>query len=41
MLAKAALREIDVVTEPVRAALVLETSGHLKKQLGHEDYAAD
>jgi ATP/maltotriose-dependent transcriptional regulator MalT len=41
ILAKAALREIDVATEPVRAALLLETRGHLKKQLGREDYPAD
>jgi DNA-binding CsgD family transcriptional regulator/tetratricopeptide (TPR) repeat protein len=41
ILAKAALREIDVATDPVRAALLLETRGHLKKQLGHENYAAD
>jgi DNA-binding CsgD family transcriptional regulator/tetratricopeptide (TPR) repeat protein len=40
-LAKAALREIDVAIEPVRAALLLETRGHLKKQLGLEDYPAD
>jgi tetratricopeptide (TPR) repeat protein len=41
ILAKAALREIDVATEPVRAALLLKTRGHLKKQLGHEDYPDD
>jgi DNA-binding CsgD family transcriptional regulator len=41
ILAKAALREVDVATDPVRAALLLETRGHLKKQLGHENYAAD
>jgi ATP/maltotriose-dependent transcriptional regulator MalT len=41
ILAKAALREIDVATEPVRAALLLEARGHLKKQLGREDYPAD
>jgi ATP/maltotriose-dependent transcriptional regulator MalT len=41
ILAKAALREIDVATQPVRAALLLEMRGHLKKQLGREDYPAD
>ena len=41
ILAKAALREIDVATEPVRAALLLETRGHLKKLLGLEDYPDD
>jgi ATP/maltotriose-dependent transcriptional regulator MalT len=41
ILAKAALREIDVATQPVRAALLLETRGHLKKQLGREDYPDD
>jgi ATP/maltotriose-dependent transcriptional regulator MalT len=41
ILAKAALREIDVATDPVRAALLLETRGHLKKQLGREDYPDD
>ena len=41
ILAKAALREIDVATEPVRAALLLETRGHLKKLLGREDYPDD
>ena len=41
ILAKAALREIDVDTEPVRAALLLEKRGHLKKQLGLEDYPDD
>jgi ATP/maltotriose-dependent transcriptional regulator MalT len=40
-LAKAALRQIDIEAEPVRAALLLETRGHLKYQLGREDYAAD
>ena len=40
-LAKAALRKIDRAAEPVRAALLLETIGHLKYQLGREDYAAD
>ena len=41
ILAKAALREIDVAIQPVRAALLLETRGHLKKQLGREDYPDD
>jgi DNA-binding CsgD family transcriptional regulator/tetratricopeptide (TPR) repeat protein len=40
-LAKAALREIDVAADPVRAALLLEARGHLKYQLGREDYADD
>jgi DNA-binding CsgD family transcriptional regulator/tetratricopeptide (TPR) repeat protein len=40
-LAKAALRQIDIEAEPVRAAFMLETRGHLKYQLGREDYAAD
>ena len=40
-LARAALRKIDRAAEPVRAALLLETIGHLKYQLGREDYAAD
>ena len=39
--AKAALREIDPAAEPVRAALMLEARGHLKYQLGREDYADD
>jgi ATP/maltotriose-dependent transcriptional regulator MalT len=40
-LAQAGLREIDVAAEPVRAALLLEASGHLKYQAGREDYADD
>ncbi|HEY7265000.1 MAG TPA: AAA family ATPase [Trebonia sp.] len=40
-LADAALREIDVTTEPVRAALLLKTRGRLKYQLGREDFAGD
>jgi ATP/maltotriose-dependent transcriptional regulator MalT len=40
-LAQAALREIDAVTEPVRAALLLLTLGHLKDRLGRSDYAED
>ncbi len=40
-LAKAALREIDVAAEPVRAALLLEARGRLKAQLGREDYPGD
>ena len=39
--AKAALRQIDPAAEPVRAALMLEARGHLKYQLGREDYADD
>jgi hypothetical protein len=41
MLATAALREIDVAAEPVRAALLLQTRGHLKYHLGRADYAGD
>jgi ATP/maltotriose-dependent transcriptional regulator MalT len=41
LLAQAALREIDIVAEPVRAALMLRTSGHLKFSLGRKDYAGD
>jgi ATP/maltotriose-dependent transcriptional regulator MalT len=41
MLAQAALREIDTAAEPVRAALLLRTLGHLKYQLGRNDYAGD
>ena len=40
-LAKAALRQIDLAAEPVRAALLLETRGHLKYVLGRADYIAD
>ncbi len=39
--AKAALRQIDVGAEPVRAALLLEARGHLKYLLGREDYSDD
>jgi len=41
MLANAALREIDAAAEPVRAALVLQTRGHLKYQLGAAGFAED
>ncbi len=41
MLAQAALREIDAAAEPVRAALLLQVRGHLKYQLGRDDYASD
>ena len=41
MLAQAALREIDAAAEPVRAALMLRTRGHLKYYLGRKDYAGD
>ena len=41
MLAQAALREIDAAAEPVRAALLLATGGHLKYHLGRADYADD
>jgi ATP/maltotriose-dependent transcriptional regulator MalT len=41
MLAKAALKEVDVAAEPVRAALLLEKRGRLKEWLGREDYAED
>ena len=40
-LAQAALREIDTAAEPVRAALLLLTLGHLKDRLGRSDYAED
>ena len=40
-LAQAALREIDAAGEPVRAALLLMTGGHLKYHLGRDDYAED
>ena len=39
--AKAALRQIDAAADPVRAALLLETRGHLKYVLGREDYVDD
>ena len=41
MLAQAALREIDTAAEPVRAALLLTTLGHLKYFLGRKDYGGD
>ncbi|MBV9447024.1 MAG: AAA family ATPase [Streptosporangiaceae bacterium] len=41
MLAQAALREVDTAADPVRAALLLETCGRLKYQLGREGYAED
>jgi ATP/maltotriose-dependent transcriptional regulator MalT len=40
-LAEAALREIDAAAEPVRAALLLATAGHLKCHLGRDAYAED
>src|SRR5260370_12393521 len=40
-LAQAALREIDAAAEPVRAALLLQTCGHLQYHLGRTDYAED
>ena len=40
-LAQAALREIDAAAEPVRAALLLQTCGHLKYHLGRADYLED
>ena len=40
-LADAALREVDTMTEPVRAALLLEARGRLKYQLGGKDFAGD
>jgi len=40
-LADAALREVDVGAEPVRAALLLETRGRLKYQRGWQDFAGD
>jgi AAA ATPase-like protein len=41
MLAQAALAEIDAGAEPVRAALVLVTLGHLEYHLGRAGYAED
>ena len=41
MLATAALEEIDAAAEPVRAALMLLTRGHLKDRLGWVGYADD
>ena len=40
-LARAAVREIDAAAEPVRAALLLSTGGHLRYHLGRDDYADD
>src|SRR5260370_21008809 len=40
-LAQAALREIDAAADPVGAALLLQTCGHLKYHLGRTDYAED
>lgn len=40
-LADAALREVDVAAEPVRAALLLETRGRLRYQLGRKDFEGD
>jgi len=40
-LARAALDEVDVAAEPIRAALLLEARGHLKYRLGRTDYAGD
>ena len=40
-LARAALGEIDAAAEPVRAALLLATGGHLKYHLGRDGYADD
>ncbi len=39
--AQAALREVDVTAEPVRAALLHEVHGHLKYLLGRTDYVED
>jgi DNA-binding CsgD family transcriptional regulator/tetratricopeptide (TPR) repeat protein len=39
--AKAALKEVDVAAEPVRAALLLEARSRLRAWLGHEDYGED
>jgi DNA-binding CsgD family transcriptional regulator/tetratricopeptide (TPR) repeat protein len=41
MLAKAALREIDIDAEPVRAALLLQARGHLNYLLGRPGYTED
>ena len=41
MLAKAALREIDIDAEPVRAALLLQARGHLNYLLGRPGYTDD
>jgi DNA-binding CsgD family transcriptional regulator len=39
--AQAALREVDVAAEPVRAGLLHEDHGHLKYLLGRTDYMED
>ena len=39
--AHAALREVDVTAEPVRAGLLREARGHLKYLLGRTDYVDD
>ncbi len=39
--AQAALREVDVAAEPVRAGLLHEARGHLKYLLGRTDYVTD
>ena len=39
--AQAALREVDVTAQPVRAGLLREARGHLKYLLGRTDYADD
>ena len=41
LFAQAALREIDIAAEPVRAALLLEIRGRLKYHLGRTDFAGD
>ena len=41
MLAKAALRDIDIDAEPVRAALLLQARGHLNYLLGRPGYTED
>jgi DNA-binding CsgD family transcriptional regulator len=40
-LATGALKEVDPGSEPVRAALLLSSRGHLAKVAGREDYAKD
>jgi DNA-binding CsgD family transcriptional regulator len=40
-LAQAALRELDVTAEPIRAALAYEALGHQKYLLGRTDYVDD
>ena len=41
LFAQAALRELDIAAEPVRAALLLEIRGRLKYHLGRTDFADD